>query len=56
MAADGVALSLAKTTTHVRRVLDADGVLARIGADRLHATIDQAVEAHRRDGRSEGVA
>jgi hypothetical protein len=37
----------------------ADGValsLPKIGADRLHATIDQAVEAHRRDGRPEGVA
>jgi hypothetical protein len=56
MAADGVALSLPKTTTHGRRVLDAGGALARIGADRLHATIDQADEAHRRDGRPEGVA
>jgi SulP family sulfate permease len=55
LAADGVSLRLAKVKPQVLRVLEADGVVARIGADHVHATIHQAVDAHGRDGRTEEV-
>jgi len=50
-AADGIELRLAKATPQVLRVLEVDGLLARIGTDHVHATIHQAVGAHRAGGR-----
>lgn len=49
--ADGIVLRLAKVRPQVLRVLVADGVVARIGADRVHATIRQAVDAQGLEGR-----
>ena len=43
--ADGVTLRLARLKPHVRAVLQADGVIDRIGADRIHGNVDRAVEA-----------
>lgn len=39
----GAALHLARVKPWVRRVLEADGAVARIGADHIHATIPAAV-------------
>lgn len=54
--ADGITLRLAKAKPHVLRVLAADGVVALIGADRVHATVHQAVDAHRAAETRPGVA
>ena len=43
--AAGVTLRLARLKPHVRAVLQADGVIDRIGADRIHGNVDRAVEA-----------
>jgi SulP family sulfate permease len=43
--ADGVTLRLARVKPQVMAVLRADGVVERIGADHIHATIPRAVEA-----------
>ncbi len=43
--AAGVTLRLARLKPHVRAVLQADGVMDRIGAGRIHGNIDRAVEA-----------
>ncbi|MGD9572263.1 MAG: SulP family inorganic anion transporter [Thermoleophilia bacterium] len=48
--AAGVALHLVRVKGPVMRVLEADGVIARIGARRVHATIRQAIEAERTGG------
>ena len=45
--AEGVALRLARTKPQVLTVLEADGFVARIGADHLHGNVHRAVEAHR---------
>jgi SulP family sulfate permease len=42
---DGVVLRLAHVKTGVLHVLAADGVLERLGADRVHAGLNHAVEA-----------
>ncbi len=55
-AADGVELRLAKARPRVLRVLEVDGLIARIGADHVHATIHEAVGAYRANGhRREGT-
>ena len=54
--ADGITLRLARAKPHVLRVLAADGVVALIGADRVHATVHQAVDAHRAVETRPGVA
>ena len=41
----GVTLRLARVKPAVRELLARDGVLDRIGADKIHGNIDQAVEA-----------
>jgi SulP family sulfate permease len=41
----GVALRLARLKPHVLAVLEADGVLARIGADHIHGNVHRALEA-----------
>jgi len=41
----GVTLRLARLKPQVRAVLDADGMVATLGADRIHGNIDQAIEA-----------
>jgi sulfate permease, SulP family len=51
MDAGGVDLRLAKAKSQVLRVLEADGVVARIGPEHVHHTVQQAVAAHDRDGR-----
>jgi sulfate permease, SulP family len=38
-------LRLARVRPSVRAVLDADGVTARLGADRVHHNVDEAVRA-----------
>jgi anti-anti-sigma factor len=43
--ADGVTLRLARVKPHVRAVLEADGLVERIGADRIHGKVHRAVEA-----------
>ncbi len=43
--ADGVTLRLARVKPHVLAVLDADGMVAMLGTDRIHGNVDQAVEA-----------
>jgi SulP family sulfate permease len=43
--ADGVTLRLARVKPQVLAVLDADGLVATLGADRVHGNVDQAVEA-----------
>ena len=42
---DGVALRLAHVKPQVLDVLDADGMVATLGADRIHGNVDQAIEA-----------
>jgi sulfate permease, SulP family len=43
--ADGVTLRLARVKPQVLAVLEADGVVERIGADRIHGNVHRAVEA-----------
>jgi anti-anti-sigma factor len=43
--ADGVTLRLARVKPQVLAVLDADGLVATFGADRVHGNVDQAIEA-----------
>jgi SulP family sulfate permease len=43
--ADGVTLRLARVKPQVLAVLDADGFVATLGADRVHGNVDQAIEA-----------
>jgi SulP family sulfate permease len=47
--ADGVTLRLAGVKPQVRAVLQADGVMDRIGADHIHGNIHLAVEAQLAD-------
>jgi SulP family sulfate permease len=42
----GLALHLARVKPHVLAVLTADGVVERIGAERIHGNVDRAVTAH----------
>ena len=42
---DGVALRLAHVKPQVLDVLDADGMVATLGADRIHGNVDEAIEA-----------
>jgi sulfate permease, SulP family len=43
--AEGIALRLARVKRHVRNVLQADGLIDRIGADHIHGNVDRAVDA-----------
>ena len=43
--ADGVTLRLARVKPQVLAVLQADGVVDRIGADHIHGNVHRAVEA-----------
>ena len=43
--ADGVSLRLARVKPQVLSVLEADGIIERIGADRVHGNVQLAVEA-----------
>jgi SulP family sulfate permease len=45
LAAGNVDLQLARLKPHVRELLTADGVLERLGSDRVHATINGAIDA-----------
>jgi sulfate permease, SulP family len=47
--ADGVTLRLARVKPHVLAVLEADGIVERIGADRIHGNVHLAVEAQLAD-------
>ena len=42
---DGVKLRLARVKPQVLAVLDADGLVATLGADTIHGNVDQAIEA-----------
>ena len=43
----GVTLRLARVKPEVRLVLERDGVLDRLGRDKVHGNVFRAVEAHR---------
>jgi high affinity sulfate transporter 1 len=43
----GVSVHFARLKTSIRTMLDADGVVDRLGADRIHTSIDDAVNAAR---------
>ena len=47
--ADGVEFRLARVKPRVLAVLQADGVIDRIGADHIHGNVHRAVEAALRD-------
>jgi sulfate permease, SulP family len=47
--ADGVALRLARVKPKVYAVLQADGIIDRIGADQIHGNVHRAVEAELAD-------
>jgi SulP family sulfate permease len=47
--ADGVALRLARVKPQVLAVLEADGIIDRIGADHVHGNVHLAVEAQLTD-------
>ena len=44
-AARGITLRLARVKPHVRAVLEAEGIIDRIGADHVHGNVHRAVEA-----------
>jgi anti-anti-sigma factor len=46
---EGVTLRLARIKPQVREVLEADGVIDRIGADHIHGNVHRAVEAQLSD-------
>jgi SulP family sulfate permease len=48
-AADGVTLRLARVKPQVAAVLDADGTIATLGANRVHGNVHRAVEAQLAD-------
>jgi len=52
---DGVALRLARVKPQVLAVLDADGLVATLGADSIHGNVDQAIEAQLADDARPGV-
>lgn len=47
--ADGVTLRLARVKPHVHAVLEADGIIDRIGTDHIHGNVHRAVEAQLAD-------
>jgi SulP family sulfate permease len=49
MEADGVTLRLARVKPQVLAVLEADGIIDRIGADHVHGNVHLAVEAQLAD-------
>ena len=49
--ADGVALRLARVKPQVYAVLQADGIIDRIGPDHIHGNVHRAVEAALADAR-----
>jgi len=51
MEADGVTLRLARLKPQVLTVLQADGVIARLGTDHVHGNVHRAVEAELASGR-----
>ena len=53
--ADGVTLRLARVKPQVLAVLDADGLVATFGADRVHGNVDQAIEAQLAEDARHGV-
>jgi sulfate permease, SulP family len=52
---DGVTLRLAHVKPQVLSVLDADGLVATLGADRVHGNVDQAIEAQLAEDARHGV-
>jgi SulP family sulfate permease len=46
---DGVTLRLARVKPQALAVLDADGLVATLGADRIHGNVDEAIEAQLAD-------
>ena len=53
--ADGVTLRLAGVRPQVLAVLEADGIVDRLGADRIHGNVHQAVEAELADSDQLGI-
>jgi sulfate permease, SulP family len=52
---DGMTLRLARVKPQVLAVLEADGVVGRIGADHIHGNVHLAVEAQLAPGGSSPV-
>jgi sulfate permease, SulP family len=52
---EGVTLRLAHVKPQVLAVLDADGLVATLGADRIHGNVDQAVDAQLAEDAGHGV-
>ena len=52
----GVTVRLARVKPSVRATLARDGVVDRLGADRLHGSVHRAVEAHRAQARGRRAA
>lgn len=50
--ADGITLRLARVKPQVLRVLGADGIVDRIGADRIHGDVSRAVDAQLAEDRA----
>ena len=48
--ADDIVLRLARVKPNVLAVLDADGIIARLGADHVHGNVHRAVKAGRDEG------
>jgi high affinity sulfate transporter 1 len=53
--ADGVTLRLARVKPQVLAVLDADGLVATLGPDRVHGNVDRAIEAQLAEDVRHGV-
>ena len=53
---DGVRLRLARVKPQVRAVLDADGLVATLGAESIHGNINQAIEAQLTEDAGIGAA
>ena len=53
---DGVRLRLARVKPQVRAVLDADGLVATLGAESIHGNINQAIEAQLTEDATIGAA
>jgi high affinity sulfate transporter 1 len=53
--ADGVTLRLARVKPQVLAALDADGLVATLGPDRVHGNVDRAIEAQLAEDARHGV-
>ena len=52
---DSVTLRLARVKPQVLTVLDSDGIVATLGVDRIHGSVDQAIEAQLAEDARHGI-